>query len=482
MSLRSIGVLLLLVPQIAQSAPRPIYGGQLEAYVFGPAISLSPQQAPRPADRAALAALFEPLYTLSTTGVLTPVLASGPPQIQGSDLFIPLRTSVKLHDGRVLTPEMVAQALQSKLHTPAAHVLVPIAGFYKATAGQGRLALRADLQRHGVHIELAQPYPGYPRLLASAHAAIAVPSVRTLRQVGTGPFSLKARSARGGVELRPFVQHWRGRPYLDRLVFKMHASRSSAATWARRTKATLLFGVPDARGIDPGVLHWPTASQAPQQLRIIRVGQPALHSIVDQALRRKHLVRKFMDNRAKPARRMLTGLEPLPNETAARAGRSMNLKLIVSQTDRVGWPFAKRVQLDLLRAGISATLERVDGSTLDARLKAPGQDIVIGSLLRDAPETGSPEDKLHGLLSMASALGEAEAIPPEELGVLLAADAQSQPSLLSEIEARLRQRLGIVVIATRPPGLMMQVPLLNWRVDTRGALVVDDARLSERTP
>lgn len=487
MSVRIIGfiagALLALAPGLAQSAPRPVYGGQLTAYVFGPPLNLSPRRAPRAADRAAQAALFEPLYTLSPTGDLIPVLASGPIQVQGKHLFIPLRQQVRLHDGRLLTPALVGEALQSKLHTSAAHVLVPIAGFYEATAGTGRLAWSVDTERHGLNIELMQAYPSYPHLLAAAHAAIAVPSASTQRQVGTGPFSLKARSARGGVRLQPFLQHWRGRPYLDSVVFKMHASRSGAATWARRSKPSLLFGVPDARGIAPDVLHWPSATEAPSELRVLRVGQPALRAVVDEGLRRGHLVRKFMDARAQPTQRLLPGLGDLTKSADAPAPRhSMAVKLLVCQTDRLGWPFAKRVQLDLLRVGITATLERVDGPTLDARLRAPGLDIVLAGLLEDAPSTATHADALHRLLSIASAVGSPDAVPAEELGVFLAADPQTQLLLLPEIEARLRERLGIVPIAIRAPGLMVQVPFQGWYVDSRGALMLEDSRFLERSP
>lgn len=468
----------------AESAPRPHYGGEVVLHVFGPPLSLNPHLAPTSADRTVQAALFEPLYRLGPDDSLEPVLASGPPEIDGKRVFIPLRQGVRLHDGQLLTPQRAAQSLQSKLHSSGAHVLTPVAGFYEAYAGRGNLGLTADGPRHGLRFELLEPYEGFVRLLTCSHAAITVPSDRAQREVGTGPFTLERRSARGGVHLVAFVEHWRGRPYLDRVVFRIQASRSNASAWARRAEPSWLFGVPDARGIRPETLHWPDAASSPAPLsrRVLRLPQGVPPQAIEAALGRERLVRRFMDGEAQPTSRLL-GSGPATNAPPDGRGlQALSARLVVSQSDRPSWPFAQRVQLDLLRVGVSVTLERVDGDELQAKLQSPGADIVLGALLSDAPHTDDPIDGLHALLSMSASLGAPDTITEAELRAFLLADTASRQARLPQLEQALRDRLGLVVIAVRAPGLMVKDDLSGWSIDSRGAVRLDEAQRPEASP
>lgn len=457
----------------ARAAPRPVYGGEVVAYVFGAAVSLNPRAAPRIADRTAQAAVFEPLYRLDDEDRLVPALAAGPPEVEGRVVFVPLRRGVRLHDGRALSPALAAAALAAKADGPGAHVLAPLAGF-----AEGRPAVRPDPARHGLLFELIAPYPAFGRLLASAHAALAVPSADARRDVGTGPFTLAERGARGGLRLVPFERHWLGRPYLDALELRVHASRSSAAAWVRREEPYILLEAPDTRGGPPAA---PLPARTPLARRLLRVSDPALAPLVDRALVRGRLVRRFMDAAAQPTRRLLPGL-PAPPTPEIEASFSAPVDLVVSQTDRLGWQFAKRLQLDLLRGGLSATLRRVDAEDLTRRFVDPGGALVLAAVLPDAPQTDRPEDGLQALLSIAAASGAPRVVSEAELSVFFAADEGERARLLDELEARVRARLGLVPIALRPPGLSLRANVDGLRLDAQGALHFEDATRAEPAP
>lgn len=464
----------------ASAAQRPHYGGELLVHVFGPPLSLNPQWASTVADRTAQAAVYEPLYTLGAGGELEPVLADGPPQVTDRTVFVPLRQGVRLHDGRRLTPQLAAQALKAKLHTAGAHVLAPLSGFQQAYAGRGTLGITADVSRHGLRFELIAPYEAFPRLLASSHAAITLPSARNHRQIGTGPFTLQRRSKRGDLFLKPFLQHWRGRPYLDRLVFRVQASRSGAVAWARRAQPSILLGVPDARAVPKQALTW-APRLAPLSRTVLRVGPPQLRPFVQAALGRKRLVRRFMDSSAQPSSTLVPLASPPAAQTAS-GHHPRSVDLVVSRKDRASWQFAQRLQLNLLRSGISATLRRVDGDTLKARLKSPGEGIILASLLPDAPQTEAPSDALHTLLSIAAAQDQANLLSPQDLLRFFTASPEGRADQLPVLEARIRDALGLVVIALRAPGLMLQTPARGIVIDGRGALRLEDAFVEGAPP
>jgi len=472
-ALASTLLLSLCVSAEATAAPRPYYGGQLQVHVFGPPLSLNPQWACTVADRTAQAAVYEPLYTLRPDGGLEAVLAEGPPEVQGRTVFVPLRQGVRLHDARRLTPQLVVEALKAKLHTAGAHVLAPLRGFQEAYLGQeGALGITAHASRHGLSFELIAPYDAFPRLLASSHAAITLPSARDHRQMGTGPFMLQHRSKRGDLVLKPFLQHWRGRPYLDRLTFRVQASRSGAVAWVRRAQPSILLGVPDARAVPKKALTW-APRLAPLSRTVLRVGPARLRPFVEAALGRARLVRRFMDRSARASHTLVPLTSSRPPQTASGGG-PQSVDLVVSRKDRTSWQFAQRLQLDLLRSGISATLRRVDGDTLKARQKAPGEGIVLASLLPDAPQTEAPSDALHTLLSIAAAHGEANLLSPQDLLHFFGASAEDRATQLPALEARVRGALGLVVIAVRAPGLMLQTPAHGIVIDARGALRLED--------
>lgn len=454
--------------QAAHAGLRVPYGGQLVAYVFGPPVGLSPHAATDAADRTAQAALFEPLYRLAEDGALVPVLAAGPPEVSGAAVFVPLQEGLRLHDGRVLTPELAVAALEGLAGGAGAHVLAPVA------------ALQPE--QGGLRFQLQAPYDAFPRLLASAHAVIAVPSAEAGREVGTGPFQLEARGARGEVELVPFLEHRAGRPFLDRVALRPYSSRSGAAAWARRGEAAVLFGVPDARGAEAPRLSWPTlgpsALGGPLSRVVLRVGpgpeQALRRAAVSRALQRERLVSRFMDAAARPSARLLAGL-PAPEELAPTAAQA-RLDLVVSQTDRAGWQFAKRVQLDLLRGGIVTTLRRVSPEDLAKALLEPGpEELVLASVLPDAPESRDPADALHALLSLAAALGAPGAIPQRDLRAFYAAAPEARAGLLPALEARTREALGLVPLAIRPPGVLLEAQVAPLALTPQGALQMADA-------
>lgn len=467
---RSLGLALALsLGATAHAAPRPRYGGAVTAHVFGPPVSATPNEARTTADRTAHAARFEGLFSLRG-GEVRPVLARAVPVRRGRRIVVNLRPGVTLHDGRPLTAGLVAAALEQKRGTSAAFVLAPVA------------AIHADETQLSLHIDLVAEFDEYPRMLTSAHARIAAPADGGAL-VGTGPFLRSDPKARSeALRLTPFLEHRAGRPYLDALLLAPSPSRAATFSPGRGVAEHVLLGRPDRRRGRPTPAANPAPNPAPPvELTLVRCGDSQLVPAVDRALSRARLVRRFMDDSAQPVRRLLPTLArgARPAGPISKAGNAAPRRLLVAETDRAGWSFAKRVQLDLLRHGVPTELERVDAATHARRARAPGSDLVLTTVLVDAPRSDAPFDGLQALLSVASQLGDPTPIPTSRLAAFLAADPDTRRTRLDALETRIRSRLGLVPIAARAPGVLVRTRLQGARFDAFGAWHVEDAHRPE---
>lgn len=456
----------------ARAGQRVPYGGHLSAYAFGGPLSLTSDAATDAADRAAARALFEPLYRLDGDR-LVPVLAADLPIVEGPEVRIPLRAGVRLHDGRALTPRLVAASLRERVRGTGAHVVRTLVGFSAARASDRPESLQIRAVPGAIVLRVAAPYPRIGRLLASAHAGIGAPSPTARREVGTGPYRFASQTRGGGVRLVPFERHRDGRPYLDRLTLEVSASRSFAAGWSRRVPAGLLLTLPIGLG---GVSALP---EAPAYRVVLRVGdrpdRAAWSAAIEGALGRARLAQRFLGERGVAQDRLLTDLPAVPPAPPGAAGTLAPTRLLVSQADPAGWQFAKRVQLDLLRAGITATLERRPPAAWSRHLRAPERDLVLAHVLPDAPPGSGPEDRLHTLLSLAAGLGQPEAVTDADLRRFGALAPEARAAHLDELEARVRSRLGLVVIGHRPMTRARRGAFTGLRLDPFGAHDVADA-------
>ncbi|MEL7371487.1 MAG: ABC transporter substrate-binding protein, partial [Myxococcota bacterium] len=228
---------------VLASARPPGYGGEIVSYVYGPPLTQDPATAQTAADAAAHSAAFEPLYARQGEAWV-PVLASGPPRITSTTVEIPLRTDVVRHDNIAMTPAHVVDALLRLENIPhAAYVLSPL------LRREGRPAISVADDEPTVVFELDYPDASFIDLLSADHARLAWPS-ESGPMVGTGPFRWQSPS-----ELRSFLQHRDGRPYIDNIVWRPYASRFGATALAERGEA-LIFGGPKPPRVFAGSGAW----------------------------------------------------------------------------------------------------------------------------------------------------------------------------------------------------------------------------------
>lgn len=463
---RALPVLLLLAPALADAAPRTPYGSELLVYVYGQPIVTTPAELAGPADATLQLALYERLYRIED-GKLVEQLASGPPVVEGRRVTVPLKTGVRLHDGRTLTAAMVAASLKRLVATDsrAAYVGAYVRGGPQTLAGKNPpLGIRA--KGSSIVFDLNADHPDFPRVLASAHAAIVVAASGRAALLGTGPFMFGSRGARGEIELRPFLGHRRGRPFLDRIRFRPHASRFGAASIAKKQDG-FVFGVPDtAERRPPKLLSWPSG----ETLALVvnpKTGGPELARAIDAALNRRRLASRFLGADAVPTDRLLDFNGPKTKTDPPKAA-NRSAALLVSKSSRASHRLADRIQLDLLRAGISVRIERIAASRLEARKRAGDYDLLLDTLTSGAPATKHPADRLHALLSIAASIYRLDAIDPTTLSL----------DRLDEAEAAVRTSLGIVPIARRRAAVAPAPDFDDTQIDPAGALRLADAHRS----
>ncbi len=469
---------------VALAAPRPSAGGELTIVSWPSLPSPVPAEAATGAELGLAAAIGEPLYRATADGLVA-VLAAGLPEFDGSRVRIPLRSGVRRHDGRVLDAEAAAAALLrlGRPGSPAAHVLLPVVGAAVAAEGPGAPAIAASADGRALELRLVGPYPPLARLLAIPQAALMGGPDDT---VGTGPFALIERRPEA-LRLGPHLAHRDGRPFLDTVLWRASATPFAARARLRRGRASVLCGVPDLGDEDRRrTLRTPIDDRAPQSLVVLSVGRrapalrsPEILSALDRALRRPRLASRYLSGDARPAHSLLGGAEAERAPPPATAPVASHAAVLWVAADRApGLRFAERVQLDLLRAGVRARIERVAPEAIaEARVRGD-HELLLDLLPLPAAPVGDAVDQLHRLLAIASRLGApSEAVSAEALVAFAADDEAGRLRRLAALEAGLRARAHVVPIAVRAEPVWIGEELQGATIGPDGALHLEDAHL-----
>ncbi|MFO0724612.1 MAG: ABC transporter substrate-binding protein [Myxococcota bacterium] len=472
-----IGLALVLA---LSAAPRLPYGDEINAECAAGPIDVDPAHATSIAELALASALFEGLYAYDERGEVVPVLARELPVEQDGRLIIPLRTGVVLHDGRALGPALVERAIArwASARSGAADLVLPIAGVRRRLAGDSSapVGVRALEAEHAVELSLEHPFPDLPRFWASPRAAVAVAaSGRESGWVGTGPFRLdRGRTPDGGVNISAFLGYREGRPFLERVHFR--PARGPFAERRAKESAELLLDVPaDAA---PSA-----AGRPPRELWFLAVGKrrPELRSAVlfraiDSALGRERLAKRYLSGEAVPVR-TLTGLDDAPELTLPpRRPEELRATLLVPDRLTGERRFAERIQLDLLRAGITVVLETLSPAAIAERRKSGDFELMLDrALLEGGPRADSAQE-LEALLSMAGSLGILpEVVGRDELARIETADEPERRRRVAVLDRRLRDEAWIVPLVERTPLAIAWNTLIGAQRLPSGAVRLDDA-------
>ncbi len=286
---------------------------------------------------------------------------------------------------------------------------------------------------------------GARAVLASPLARLVWPDA--LEPAGSGAFrlatSLRAPAPRW--TLRAFEAHARGRPLLDAVVVDTQVGR-------RR---------------DDG------ASPLGERVWWLRVA-PERRAAVD-ALPRRRLAERLGAH----ARATLLDLGAAPYEDGppieALRDPPLAVTLLVPNDLRADARALERLQLELLRLGLAATLTPIERAALPIAPSSTQLVLERAFVARGASAT----EQLVELLSVVDRLGvdPARLSTPAALTRADAAAPLARAQQLARLDAAARAATGVVVLAAEPALVSFPRALVGARIDPSGRLALDDAHL-----
>lgn len=466
---------MVLAALLAVAAPRTPYGGELVAVCWGHEATTDPRQMRSVADLFLAGAIYEPLYRIDEQGELVGVLASGAPVMTGDLIEIPLRPAVTLHDGTPLAATRIAEALRN-LGEPQSAAQFVLMGVSRAADGTAAITAATDGQ--SIRVVMAHPYVEWPRLLASPRASIAVTS--KAGRIGSGPFKLVDASA---TKLVPHTNHRDGRPFIDAVRIEVASTPFAARARLSRGDATIAFGLADA-GAETAQRARPLSADGPhgaEELIIVAVGKslrrPAVLDAIDASLNRRRLSRRYFAGAGRVATTLFGGGDPRP-APAPTVAATVDASLLVAPERAPGLRFAERVQLDLLRAGVRTTIERVTPEQLDERRTRGDYELLLDTTLLDPAPVRDAADRLHRLLAVASVWSDpSEVLSSAELLAFGRLDEPARRARADALEQAYRQHHGLVPVAVRPRTVWVRREVQDVTLDATGIVRLEQAFL-----
>lgn len=377
---RAAALLAAVLPALAAAGVRPAYGGTVRIGVPVAPAATAPGAAVRPVDVLVERARSAPLLEVDGRGGLVPgALVEIPVAEAGARAFrLRLRPGLRAQDGRPLGAAELAAHLTSLLRpgAPGAWVALPILGADAVL--EGRAALLAGLQvlsPSELLVTLAFPLPEFPRLLATAPAALP----------DAGPFVVVPRRAPGDpLRLVASERAPAGLPFAREL--ELHAvDPRAAARLLERGELDLVLR-PEAAGGRAGPA-FPALTVSVAAVNGARLGggaEAVRHAL--GALDRADLARRFVRGPAAPLATLVPPALLPGSPPGAPAGRApagpppARLVLLADASSAEARALAERIQVKLFDAGLRARLELVPAERLAARVAAGDCDVALVSV------------------------------------------------------------------------------------------------------
>lgn len=443
----AFGAALFLSFGSAAAAPPARYGGSLGLEgVRG----LDAPSTATPALITASGARFEGLYARTDAGCV-PQLAEAPIEWSADRARIRLRPKLALHDGRVLGASEVVAWLERALRSgsPAAHLAPFVRGGLDWLEGRGDGPAVRIVDERTLELGLIAPLPELECLLARPEMRVFARDSRGV-PVGTGPF---ARHPRDPSRLVAFTAHREGRPFLDELVL----GGGSPST------ARLGFG---AGRSCPNV----------RELLVLAVGRlsPPVEAWqrVASAIDRQRLVDRFLPPGSAPAHGLLEEGMPVPAPSGPANG-TLHAVLVVPEDLPGGLALAQRAQLELLRAGVSVTLESRTRGAVEALREHGRYELLLDRVA--VGTSASPFEALTELLALGTRFGRPDLAPAAWLEAVFRADPDGAERQVSRFAAEVRQTLRIAVLAEIPQGPRLPEGLSGARTTPACGVALADA-------
>jgi ABC-type transport system substrate-binding protein len=203
----------------AATAAGPQRGGTLTFGVYRPIPNLAYYQAYDASNNLTAVAIWDTVLRFNEKGQVIPGLAESWEVKEGNTIILHLRDGVKFHDGTTMDAQDVVASLELARNpdakSPMAWMLDPIQSLEAVDARTVRIKTGAVID---VLNALATPVAGVSSTEAIAKYGIGLGE----HPIGAGPFKLERWDRGSQVILTRFDDYWeKGKPYLDRIVFKI---------------------------------------------------------------------------------------------------------------------------------------------------------------------------------------------------------------------------------------------------------------------
>jgi len=458
-------------------APRLPFGDVAVGEHASGAPALDPIHAASITDLTIAGAVFEGLYAIDGANQIVPDLASELPRFEPGRALIPLRKDVLRHDGKPLSAADVVRAMShwASPSSNASYLALPLGGGRAAIAGAGGgtgllpiSVTTLDDGSSALIVPLAQPFPELARLFASERSSLVFGSGKA-PPIGSGPFKLEGQRPEG-LTLSAFAAHRMGRPYLDRWLLRP----GSLARPPPATGATLALDI----------YAGPTAGPAPaRELWFLRVGtkRPELRSArlfraLESAVGRDRLAKRYLAGEARPTE-TVRGSSDDPQLTFPNGPPTGGIRAILLIPERLAPDrrFAERVQLDLLRAGVTATIETVKDETLATARRSADVELALDCFVFEGDIADDAAHGLFAVMALAAATGGEGVVSEQDLAAFAGEDEPARQRRVAGLDRRLRDEAWIVPIAERSPRARIGTGLAGAVMSPTGAVHLEDA-------
>ena len=420
-----LALILLVVGSLAPSrvalAATPVAGGTLTYAIGADADSLDPPNMAQMPSEMAGRLIYDGLIQFDSQLRLVPGLAEkweiSP---DGLTYTFHLRPNVKFQDGTPADAEAVKYCFDRMLSDEK-----PV----KASLHSGLVKTTTAVDPTTFRVVLLAPYATYLNNVAHVASTIYSPTAHkkygkdlTLHPVGTGPFRFVEWKRGDQIVVERWDQSWRGKPYLDKVIFKIVPEESGRALMLESGDAQLMAFVPPELATRFGSNKSLVVEQY-QSARVLGLSlnnqfgplkSEKVRRALNYAVDKDAIVKNIYQGKAKasggPSGPLISGAVELPpypydpskaKQLLAEAGYPNGFPLtVLSPRGRFlkDAELMQEVQKQLAGVGVKVTLEFMEYAAFNAATRKPVGETKVQAFLQGwVPSNGEARWTMYAL-------------------------------------------------------------------------------------